>query len=81
MGKFRVTSFAINNHRVSDLEDTVMKALMEFVYQLLCAGDLTMARVLRVIILEKYNNKQMCSIANTSLSSQQIYTRYVDIVL
>ncbi|XP_073979837.1 C3G guanyl-nucleotide exchange factor isoform X3 [Rhodnius prolixus] len=65
----------VSDLTVSDLEDTVMKALMEFVYQLLCAGDLTMARVLRVIILEKYNNKQMCSIANTSLSSQQIYTR------
>lgn len=62
--------------RVSDLEDSVLKILMEFVYHLLESGDLTMARVLRVIILEKYNNKQQYYAINHLLSSQNIYTRY-----
>ncbi|KAK9498271.1 hypothetical protein O3M35_002943 [Rhynocoris fuscipes] len=65
----------VSDLTVSDLEDSLLKVLMEFVYQLLCSGDLTMARVLRVIILEKYNNKVQYYSTNTLLPLQNIYTR------
>lgn len=49
---------------------------MEFVYQLLCAGDLTMAKALRVKLLERYQAKLMHNTTiNVLLSSQNIYTR------
>ncbi|XP_014274187.1 guanine nucleotide-releasing factor 2 isoform X2 [Halyomorpha halys] len=65
----------VSDLTVSDLEDTLLKTLMDFVYHLLESGDLTMAKVLRLIILDKYNNKQLYYSMNTLLSSQNIYTR------
>lgn len=65
----------VSDLTVSDLEDTLLKTLMDFVYHLLESGDLTMAKVLRLIILDKYNNKQLYYSMNNLLSSQNIYTR------
>lgn len=49
---------------------------MKFVYQLLCAGDLTMAKALRVKLLERYQAKLMHNTSiNSLLPSQNIYTR------
>ena len=62
--------------RMSDLETTVLQMLMDFVYQLLCSGDLTMAKALRVKILEKYNMKRLQNANNMLLPSQNVYTRY-----
>ncbi|XP_014251044.1 rap guanine nucleotide exchange factor 1 isoform X3 [Cimex lectularius] len=70
----------VSDLTVSDLEEAVLKALMEFVYQLLCSGDLTMAKVLRVIIIEKYNNKILYYSINNLLPSQNIYTRQSTLV-
>lgn len=66
---------------MSDLDDIVLKTLMDFVYQLLCSGDLTMAKALRVKILEKYNAKKHHNITSTLLSSLNVYTRYFKLFL
>lgn len=47
---------------------------MEFVQQLVCSGDLTMAKALRVKILEKHMRKQLQS-AQPLLSSLSVSTR------
>lgn len=57
------------------MDDVIVKTLMEFVYQLISAGDLTMARVLRVVILDKYAMKQQYNASSTLLPLQNIYTR------
>lgn len=61
---------------VSDLDDDIVRAMMDFIYQLISAGDLTMARVLRVVVLDKYAMKQQYGASSTLLPSQNIYTRY-----
>lgn len=48
---------------------------MDFAYQLLCSGDLTMAKALRVKILEKHAAKQLSYPGSTNLTSQNVYTR------
>lgn len=54
---------------------------MEFVYQLLCAGDLTMAKALRVKLLERYQAKLMHNTSiNALLPSQNIYTRQANLL-
>jgi len=61
--------------RMSDLDSMLLQSLMDFVYQLLCSGDLTMAKALRVKIIEKCNRKQLNSTSGTLLPSLSIYTR------
>jgi Rap guanine nucleotide exchange factor 1 len=61
--------------RVSDLDNTLLQALMGFVHQLLCSGDLTMAKALRVKIIEKCNTKNLHSASSMLLPSLNIYTR------
>jgi Rap guanine nucleotide exchange factor 1 len=60
---------------MSDLDSKLLQTLMDFVYQLLCSGDLTMAKALRVKIIEKCNTKQLTSAAILLLPSLHIYTR------
>lgn len=66
----------VSDLTVSDLDDTVLQTLMNFVYQLLASGDLTMAKALRVKILEKHSAKMLCNTTNTLLPSQNVYTRH-----
>jgi len=61
--------------RMSDLDSMLLQSLMNFVYQLLCSGDLTMAKALRVKIIEKCNTKQLNSTSSMLLPSLNIYTR------
>jgi hypothetical protein len=61
--------------RISDLDSMLLQSLMDFVYQLLCSGDLTMAKALRVKIIEKCNTKQLNSASSMLLPSLNIYTR------
>lgn len=65
----------VSDLTMSDLEATVLQTLMDFVYQLLCSGDLTMAKALRVKILEKHNTKRLQNASNMLLPSQNVYTR------
>lgn len=58
---------------MSDLDDTLLQTLMEFVQQLVCSGDLTMAKALRVKILEKHAAKQL-QCAQPILSSLSVTT-------
>lgn len=44
---------------MADMDNELMVTIMDFVYGLVCSGDLAMAKVLRVIILEKYKAKQL----------------------
>jgi len=60
---------------MSDLDSMLLQSLMDFVYQLLCSGDLTMAKALRVKIIEKCNTKQLNSASSMLLPSLNIYTR------
>ena len=62
-------------HSLTDLEQVVLQTLMEFVQQLLCRGDLTMAKALRVIMLSKYEAKKLYLNANSLLPSHNVYTR------
>ncbi|KAK6641638.1 hypothetical protein RUM44_013353 [Polyplax serrata] len=65
----------VSDLTLTDLEQVVLQTLMEFVQQLLCRGDLTMAKALRVIMLSKYEAKKLYLNANTLLPSHNIYTR------
>ncbi|XP_063235683.1 guanine nucleotide-releasing factor 2 isoform X3 [Bacillus rossius redtenbacheri] len=65
----------VSDLTISDLDETVLHTLVEFVYQLLCSGDLTMAKALRVKIIERFTMKRLCNNPNTLLSSLNVYTR------
>lgn len=65
----------VSDLTMSDLDSMLLQSLMDFVYQLLCSGDLTMAKALRVKIIEKCNTKQLNSTSSTLLPSLSIYTR------
>lgn len=45
--------------RVSDLDDSLLLKLMNFVQQLISSGEITLAKALRVKFLERYDAKQM----------------------
>ncbi|PBC33243.1 Guanine nucleotide-releasing factor [Apis cerana cerana] len=64
---------------MSDLDDTLLQTLMEFVQQLVCSGDLTMAKALRVKILEKHAVKQLQS-AQPILSSLSVTTKQASLL-
>ncbi|XP_068082777.1 guanine nucleotide-releasing factor 2 [Anabrus simplex] len=70
----------VSDLTMSDLDNVVLQTLMDFVYQLLCSGDLTMAKALRVKILEKYNAKKLHNTSNTLLPSLNIYTRQASLL-
>ncbi|XP_011500436.1 PREDICTED: guanine nucleotide-releasing factor 2 [Ceratosolen solmsi marchali] len=65
----------VSDLTISDLDDTLLQTLMEFVQQLVCSGDLTMAKALRVKILEKHACKQLQAaqpiLASLSVSTKQ----------
>ncbi|PNF16330.1 hypothetical protein B7P43_G10833 [Cryptotermes secundus] len=65
----------VSDLTMSDLDSLLLQSLMDFVYQLLCSGDLTMAKALRVKIIEKCNAKRLYSASSMLLSSLNIYTR------
>lgn len=68
----------IRFYRIMDLDIHLVEFLMEFVYQLLCSGDLLMGKALRIKLLEKYLAKLQYHAdksMNGSLTSQNIYTR------
>ncbi|XP_025190430.1 guanine nucleotide-releasing factor 2 isoform X1 [Melanaphis sacchari] len=66
----------VSDLTLTDLDNEVLQILMDFVYQLLCAGDLTMAKALRVKLLERYQAKMTHNTSiNALLPSQNIYTR------
>ncbi|KAI4497062.1 hypothetical protein M0802_007808 [Mischocyttarus mexicanus] len=64
----------VSDLTMSDLDDTLLQTLMEFVQQLVCSGDLTMAKALRVKILEKHAAKQLQS-TQPILSSLSVTTK------
>lgn len=47
-------------HRAPDLTSHLLSMLNEFVYQLVCSGQLTMAKSLRIKILEKVSGDLCC---------------------
>ncbi|XP_050424721.1 guanine nucleotide-releasing factor 2 isoform X2 [Adelges cooleyi] len=66
----------VSDLTLTDLDEKVLQVLMDFVYQLVRAGDLTMAKALRVKLLERYQAKLMHNTTvNTLLPSQNVYTR------
>jgi Rap guanine nucleotide exchange factor 1 len=60
---------------MSDLGNLLLQSLMDFVYQLLCSGDLTMAKALRVKIIENCDMKRLYSASSMLLPSLNVYTR------
>uniref|UniRef100_T1J7M1 CRK SH3-binding GNRP n=1 Tax=Strigamia maritima TaxID=126957 RepID=T1J7M1_STRMM len=61
---------------VNDVEEIILQTLMDFVYQLLCNGDLMLARALRKKILEKCESKRRANAtAVILLSSYGVTTR------
>ncbi|KAK2581004.1 hypothetical protein KPH14_006055 [Odynerus spinipes] len=69
----------VSDLTMSDLDDTLLQTLMEFVQQLVCSGDLTMAKALRVKILEKHAAKQLQS-AQPILSSLSVTTKQASLL-
>ncbi|XP_076674836.1 C3G guanyl-nucleotide exchange factor isoform X1 [Andrena cerasifolii] len=69
----------VSDLTMSDLDDTLLQTLMEFVQQLVCSGDLTMAKALRVKILEKHQAKQLQS-AQPILSSLSVTTKQASLL-
>lgn len=54
---------------ISDLEDPLVQTIMDFIYQLVCSGNLSAAKPLRVTLIEKYNAKILqCKMLNTQPS-------------
>ncbi|XP_072752968.1 guanine nucleotide-releasing factor 2 isoform X2 [Anoplolepis gracilipes] len=69
----------VSDLTISDLDDVLLQTLMEFVQQLVCSGDLTMAKALRVKILEKHTNKQLQA-AQPILSSLSVTTKQASLL-
>ncbi|XP_076302057.1 C3G guanyl-nucleotide exchange factor isoform X10 [Lasioglossum baleicum] len=69
----------VSDLTISDLDDTLLQTLMEYVLQLVCNGDLTMAKALRVKILEKHQAKQLQS-AQPILSSLSVSTKQASLL-
>ncbi|KAG7209272.1 hypothetical protein KM043_015388 [Ampulex compressa] len=69
----------VSDLTMSDLDDVLLQTLMEFVQQLVCSGDLTMAKALRVKILEKHATKQLQS-AQPILSSLSVTTKQASLL-
>ncbi|KAJ8672768.1 hypothetical protein QAD02_004028 [Eretmocerus hayati] len=69
----------VSDLTISDLEESLMQTLMEFVQQLVCSGDLTMAKALRVKILEKHTSKQLQAAAPI-LSSLSVTTKQASLL-
>ncbi|XP_026667048.1 guanine nucleotide-releasing factor 2 isoform X7 [Ceratina calcarata] len=69
----------VSDLTMSDLNDTLLQTLMEFVQQLVCSGDLTMAKALRVKILEKHATKQLQA-AQPILSSLSVTTKQASLL-
>ncbi|XP_012228705.1 guanine nucleotide-releasing factor 2 isoform X5 [Linepithema humile] len=69
----------VSDLTISDLDDVLLQTLMEFVQQLVCSGDLTMAKALRVKILEKHSLKQLQA-AQPILSSLSVTTKQASLL-
>ncbi|XP_018300493.1 guanine nucleotide-releasing factor 2 isoform X1 [Mycetomoellerius zeteki] len=69
----------VSDLTISDLDDILLQTLMEFVQQLVCSGDLTMAKALRVKILEKHTMKQLQA-AQPILSSLSVTTKQASLL-
>ncbi|XP_032684143.1 guanine nucleotide-releasing factor 2 isoform X4 [Odontomachus brunneus] len=69
----------VSDLTISDLDDVLLQTLMEFVQQLVCSGDLTMAKALRVKILEKHSVKQLQA-AQPILSSLSVTTKQASLL-
>ncbi|XP_014478235.1 PREDICTED: guanine nucleotide-releasing factor 2 isoform X5 [Dinoponera quadriceps] len=69
----------VSDLTISDLDDVLLQTLMEFVQQLVCGGDLTMAKALRVKILEKHTIKQLQA-AQPILSSLSVTTKQASLL-
>ncbi|XP_026480839.1 guanine nucleotide-releasing factor 2 [Ctenocephalides felis] len=54
--------------------DSTLEPLREFCYQLIASGHLTMAKVLRSKLIEKYELKQNLQTPYTTLSAQSVFT-------
>ncbi|XP_015593863.1 guanine nucleotide-releasing factor 2 isoform X2 [Cephus cinctus] len=69
----------VSDLTMSDLDDVLLQTLMGFVQQLVCSGDLTMAKALRVKILEKHSMKQHQA-AQPILSSLSVSTKQASLL-
>ncbi|KMQ94858.1 guanine nucleotide-releasing factor 2-like protein [Lasius niger] len=69
----------VSDLTISDLDDVLLQTLMEFVQQLVCSGDLTMAKALRVKILEKHTIKQLQAV-QPILSSLSVTTKQASLL-
>ncbi|XP_026827740.1 guanine nucleotide-releasing factor 2 isoform X3 [Ooceraea biroi] len=69
----------VSDLTISDLDDVLLQTLMEFVQQLVCSGDLTMAKALRVKILEKHTMKQLQA-TQPILSSLSVTTKQASLL-
>ncbi|XP_023288342.1 guanine nucleotide-releasing factor 2 isoform X2 [Orussus abietinus] len=70
---------AVSDLTMSDLDDVLLQTLMEFVQQLVCSGYLTMAKALRVKILEKHAMKQQQAV-QPILSSLSVSTKQASLL-
>ncbi|XP_055618388.1 guanine nucleotide-releasing factor 2 isoform X9 [Toxorhynchites rutilus septentrionalis] len=67
----------VNDLTCPDLSRRLLEILMNFVYQLVCAGHLTMAKLLRVKLIEKvslYKQKQPKEPSSLALSFRAVMT-------
>ncbi|KAK0093216.1 hypothetical protein PV326_014033 [Microctonus aethiopoides] len=69
----------VSDLTTSDLDDVLLQTLMDFVQQLVCSGDLTMAKALRVKILEKHAMKQLQT-TQPILSSLSVSTKQASLL-
>ena len=66
------------NFSPHELDDSVIESMMELVFELLCQGDLMLARILRRKIIEKCETKkhhQELSSQVTCLSSLSVTSK------
>ncbi|XP_046398057.1 guanine nucleotide-releasing factor 2 isoform X2 [Ischnura elegans] len=60
---------------VSDLDSPLLNTLVEYEQQLVCSGDLTMARIFRLKLLERCEAKRLHEAPPILLPSLHVYTR------
>ena len=62
-----------------ELDESIIKTMMELVFELLCQGDLNLARLLRMKLIEKCEGKRkqdlINSMHNTPLSAISVTSK------
>ncbi|GAB6018402.1 Rap guanine nucleotide exchange factor (GEF) 1 [Chamberlinius hualienensis] len=72
---FSLLVHVVGDFGIGDMSEEILQILCDFGYQLLCNGELALARALRKKVLEKWVAKINSPLAIAPLSSKGVYTK------